>query len=170
MKKYAEFTLIMLLSSCTLFKRTSETKHETFDEVNRVTDLQAFKDVKVHKGGQELITRKDNTGTEYSMRLWPKGSVSLMPAGTISGNFDSILVTGKHKMSASTFKETNTNEDATEKNNLLVSEKEQHGSGAKLTEKAKSPQKNVLVILAVVAVLVIFLWRTRVFWAKIFHF
>jgi len=166
MKKLFLLILFITISACALLKRTSKTTEEDFSKGKKLTDLQASSIVDYHKSGQQLLLRRDAKGTDYSIRLWPRGKLNVAPTGAVTGEFDSVMVVGKQRQLSSTSKSTNTNEASTAKSEQRLRQKEQRSSGKKRVEKQKSPQIILIVILSALVVLLIFLLIRKVFSRK----
>ena len=166
MKKIFLLILFITISACALLKRTSKTTEENFSKGKKLTDLQASSIVDYHKSKQQLLLRRDAKGTDYSIRLWPRGKLNVAPTGMVTGEFDSVVVVGTHRQLSSTSKSTTTNEASKEKSDQRLREKEQISSGKKRVEKQKSPRIMLIIILSALVVLLIFLLIRKVFSRK----
>ena len=164
MKKIICVYLIFMISACTLFKQSSKVVDERFDKAITTTHEQIEKTVNRQQNEQQFFIRADSSDSDYSIRLWPKGSFTFSPNSEITGEFDSVHLVGKHKRIRSTAEMLSNTGTQKEVKRGMVSTQKREESEKKRVEKVKTPQKTLLIFL--IALLGLFLSIRIFLWVK----
>lgn len=103
--------LLMLLLSCGLFKQKTETTNEERQLKNSQLMMEVKSELNTKNSKQHFLFSTDSAQQDYTIQLWPKGTVSVMPGGGIKGEFDSLLIRGKQQQVAKLSEMLNTLEE-----------------------------------------------------------
>jgi len=156
--KHKLFILLFgLCTACTLFKRSSKTTDQSFNNSSNKIDLYASSATDKKTDSRQYTFHNDSVSADYTMRLWPRGTASFSPTGGFSGQFDSIQVVGRQRKLQSSAKLRVNVEELKQKATIDLQQKEQIKSRNKRVEKAKSPQKLLVIFLVVFVFLAIFI-------------
>jgi hypothetical protein len=82
--------------SCSLFKQSTKTTGENKGEYNKTTSIKTGKESAINKEEQLVSFCRDSVRGDYAIRFWPKGDLTFTTDKGFSGQFDSIIMTGKH--------------------------------------------------------------------------
>ena len=141
MKKMILVYVFMIFGACTLFKQTSKIKDESFEKAVTTLNKQTETTLDNQKKNLQLVVASDSSDSNYSVHLWPKGLSTFSPGGQISGEFDSVILVGKHKRVRSTAKMHSIigKQKAVQRDAVFA--KNEENAKTSRVEKVKVPQK-----------------------------
>lgn len=89
--------LLFSVARCALFKRTVKTTDENFNNTSMAAGWLEKSEFKSLNDLEQNQFHMDAVSADYTIKLWSKGKVNFNPENGFEGEFDSIVVNGKHK-------------------------------------------------------------------------
>lgn len=108
------FFLLLINTSCSLFQRTTKNQTESIQKASSSLAMSTAVNTNTAKHTEQLQMQKDTVLSGYAIRFWPKGNLTFWPSGGFSGEFDSIQLKGKLKMSSNSSSLISTDEQKNE--------------------------------------------------------
>lgn len=159
MKKLTIILLLLILCSCSLLKRNNKTTDDTFAHLREDTDASALRQTSKRTTGEQTITIKDSTGTDYTIRFWPKGKVYLLEGGELAGEFDSIRMTGRQNKLVKTTDQSRSKTVESTNGKTEFHQKQNLKSGRTSATKLEVPDVKVILIIVILPIVLVILYK-----------
>ncbi|SDZ80976.1 hypothetical protein [Pedobacter hartonius] len=157
MGKQIILLIILVMSSCSLFKRNTKSTDESFNARNSIKDSNTTTSFSRKNEGKQILFRRDSSDANYKIHFWPKGTFRFSPDGVFSGEFDSILMEGKQNQLIHSAGVLNSRELEHGKSSEIFHQKDQMEAGGKKVMKTKIPDLKVSAILFCLVIVSIYL-------------
>lgn len=153
--------LMMFTVSCALFKQKTETMKEQHQQKASEFMMGIKKETSTKNKKQEFLFSKDSSQNDYAIQLWPKGTINILPGGEITGQFDSVLISGKQQKIVKLSKMLNSLDEDTGKITMGFLNKKTTAIDQMNTEKKTSYNAKWILFGGVLVIFIAFLffWR-----------
>jgi hypothetical protein len=141
--------IIVMASSCSMFKRTSTEINK--ESLTSIRDFKKNTNTSLDSIVSEnyLSLNKNSDQSAYQIKLWPKGQIVYHSMDSFEGEFDSIKISGNLNKQGVDATVSSKNNSLKKGNNTLVSEYAELKTDRKIKTKKRVPDIIAIIILSI---------------------
>lgn len=152
---------VSTLCSCTLFKRTTKTTDQTHAASMSLSKLTHLEEQSRQTDARKMKYQRDSTQLAYSIQLWPKGTLTFLPGGGFTGEFDHIILQGNQNQISQFVEKTKVGDLQKAVKKTEVDTRQEQKSDTLMKTKQSSPAFKVIIVSLIVVIAGLFFWIKR---------
>ena len=150
--------LLLILAGCALLKNNRKTIEKNSQNVKLESVAKTVTKSKSNSIGRQIILRKDDSRSDFTIRFWPKGTLKFTPAAGFAGEFDSVLMHGKRQIKSDSKMSVNTMENISQASAIDMRDKRTANESKNMMAKLNYTEIKTVIVIIIVCILTVFVF------------
>jgi hypothetical protein len=127
---------LILFSACRLFHPNHKETTKNSNRESLAANLRRNTQSSAVTKRQQIKFMRDSVGADYKIYFWPRGKLNLSGSGALTGEFDSVLLIGKHTQLSNSVALRNDNKVANRLTDTKLQQNETHSQAEYFEKKS----------------------------------